>query len=78
MTVETFPVVGMTCGHCVHAVTEEVTGLDGVTDVAVDLVAGGTSQVTVTSAAPLSHDDVAAAVDEAGYTLASSRDLPLT
>ena len=77
MTVETFPVVGMTCGHCVHAVTEEVKALDGVTDVAVDLVAGGTSQVTVTSAAPLSRDDVAAAVDEAGYALAASRDLPL-
>lgn len=77
MTVETFPVVGMTCGHCVHAVTEEVKGLGGVTEVTVDLVAGGTSQVTVTSAAPLSRDDVAAAVDEAGYALASPRDLPM-
>jgi copper chaperone len=77
MTVEAFPVVGMTCGHCVQAVTDEVKELAGVTDVAVDLVAGGTSQVTVTSDAPLSRDDVAAAVDEAGYSLASSRDLPL-
>lgn len=77
MTVETFPVVGMTCGHCVQAVTEEVKGLAGVTDVTVDLVAGGTSQVTVTSAASLSREDVATALDEAGYALASPRDLPL-
>lgn len=77
MTVETFPVVGMTCGHCVQAVTAEVTALPGVTDVVVDLVAGGTSQVTVTSDAPLARDDVAAAVDEAGYALASARDLPM-
>lgn len=77
MTVETFPVVGMTCGHCVQSVTDELEELTGVRDVAVDLVAGGTSKVTVTSDAPLARDDVAAAVDEAGYALASSRDLPL-
>jgi copper chaperone CopZ len=70
MTVETFPVVGMTCGHCVQSVTDEVKELPGVTDVAVDLVAGGTSRVTVTSVEPLSRDEVAAAVDEAGYALA--------
>lgn len=77
MTVETFPVVGMTCGHCVHAVTDEVNQLAGVTDVAIDLVAGGTSHVTVTSDAPLDRDAVTAAIDEAGYALASPRDLPL-
>jgi copper chaperone CopZ len=77
MPIETFPVVGMTCGHCVQSVTEELTELSGVTDVDVELVAGGTSQVTVTSDAPLARDDVAAAVDEAGYALASPRDLPL-
>jgi copper chaperone CopZ len=71
MTVETFPVVGMTCGHCVQAVTSEFKELPGVTEVAVDLVAGGTSNVTVTSDRPLDRDDVAAAVDEAGYALAS-------
>ena len=62
-----YRVEGMTCGHCVRSVTEEITALDGVTDVHVDLVAGGLSTVTVTgTAAPA---DVRAAVEEAGYTL---------
>ena len=77
MTTETYPVVGMTCEHCVASVDSELRSVPGVTDVSIDLVAGGTSQVTVTSAEPLARDDVAAAVDEAGYALASSRDLPL-
>jgi copper chaperone CopZ len=77
MTTETYPVVGMTCGHCVASVDSELRSVPGVTDVTIDLVAGGTSQVTVTSAEPLARADVAAAVDEAGYALASSRDLPL-
>ncbi len=65
----TYTVSGMTCGHCVSAVTEELTRLDGVSAVDVDLVAGGESAVTVTSAAPLEHSAVAEAVDEAGYEL---------
>ena len=77
MTTETYPVVGMTCGHCAASVDSELRSVPGVTDVTIDLVAGGTSQVTVTSAEPLARADVAAAVDEAGYALASSRDLPL-
>lgn len=65
------PVTGMTCEHCVHAVTEELTGLDGVTEVRVDLAPGGDSKVSVTSDAPLSEPAVAAALDEAGdYQLA--------
>ncbi len=56
----------MTCGHCVAAVTGEVAKLPGVREVAVDLPSGA---VTVTSDAPLAHDAVAAAVDEAGYEL---------
>ena len=67
MTTTTVKVAGMTCGHCVSAVTSELTGLDGVTDVAVELVAGGTSTVQVTSEAPLDDAAVRAAVDEAGY-----------
>ena len=64
-------VSGMTCGHCVSAVTEEIGKLDGsVTGVEVDLVAGGQSRVTVTSTAPLSADcGASTAVDEAGYEL---------
>jgi copper chaperone len=70
MTTENYRVTGMTCGHCVTAVTEELTALDGVTSVAIDLVAGGTSDVTVESSAPLARQDVLRAVDEAGYALA--------
>jgi copper chaperone CopZ len=66
----TLPVNGMTCGHCVRAVTQELTALDGVQDVAVELVPNGTSRVTVTSAAPLDGDTVRAAIDEAGYDVA--------
>ena len=69
MTTTTYSVAGMTCGHCVSAVTEELSRLDGVSSVGVDLNAGGVSAVTVTSAGPLPAAQVAAAVDEAGYTL---------
>jgi len=73
MATTTYPVTGMTCEHCVHAVTEELTRLDGVTGVTVDLVAGGESGVTVTSDAPLARQAVAAALDEAGeYRLAAA------
>jgi len=77
MTTETYRVTGMTCEHCVAAVTEELTTLDGVSSVDVHLVAGGTSDVVVRSSAPLERTAVAEAVDEAGYALAGPRDLPL-
>ncbi|HEV3381165.1 MAG TPA: heavy-metal-associated domain-containing protein [Trebonia sp.] len=71
MTTTTYAVTGMTCEHCVHAVTEELSGLDGVSRVEVDLVPGGASKVAVTSGASLTEDAVAAALDEAGdYHLA--------
>lgn len=66
MTTDTYTVTGMTCGHCVSSVTEEVSGLPGVTDVQVELDSG---RVTVTSDAPLTEDEVRAAVEEAGYSL---------
>lgn len=65
----TFTVTGMTCGNCVKHVTEELTEIDGVADVSVDLVAGGDSPVTITTDSPVSQDAIAAAVDEAGYTV---------
>ncbi|GAA0530851.1 heavy metal transport/detoxification protein [Saccharopolyspora subtropica] len=68
MSQTTYHVTGMTCGHCVQSVTEEVGALDGVTGVKVDLPTGA---VTVTSAKELAIDDVRAAVEEAGYQLAS-------
>jgi copper chaperone len=67
MTTTTFTVKGMTCGHCVAAVREELGRIDGVTDVDVDLDSGA---VVLTSARPVPRDLVAAAVDEAGYELA--------
>ena len=73
MTSATYQVTGLTCEHCVHTVTGELTNLDGVTDVSVDLVPGGKSAVTVTSEAPLPEHAVVAALDEAGdYQLAGS------
>jgi copper chaperone len=66
MTVRSYPVTGLTCDHCVHAVSEEIGALDGVDEVTVDLDAGATSTVHVTSPQPLSDDDIAAALDEAG------------
>ena len=65
-----YRVTGMTCGHCATSVTEELEELAGVRDVQVELVAGGTSTVTVTSDQPLAHEAVQAAVAEAGYQLA--------
>jgi copper chaperone CopZ len=63
-------VEGMTCGHCVRAVTEELTALAGVEVVDVDLHDGGVSVVRIASTGAASDDDLAAAIDEAGYTLA--------
>ncbi len=72
MTTSTYSVTGMTCGHCVSAVTSELTALPGVENVDVDLAAGGVSTVTVTSAEPLSDEQVTGALDEAGdYHLAA-------
>ncbi|WP_328464834.1 heavy-metal-associated domain-containing protein [Actinoplanes sp. NBC_00393] len=65
----TYTVKGMTCSHCVHAVTEEISALPGVAEVQVDLPSGG---VTVTSETPLTDEAVRAAVDEAGYELADA------
>ena len=63
---ETFRVEGMTCDHCRNAVTTEVSAVSGVRAVTVDVKAG---TVTVSADQPLDQSDIAAAVDEAGYTL---------
>jgi copper chaperone CopZ len=66
-----YPVTGMTCGHCVGAVREELSALGGVEEVVVDLQAGGVSRVRVRSAEALTDARVAGALDEAGgYHLA--------
>lgn len=66
MSTTTYRVQGMTCGHCVQAVSTEVGGLPGVKQVEVDLATGN---VTVTSDGELDRDAMRAAVDEAGYEL---------
>ena len=66
-TTQTWTVTGMTCGHCVASVTEEVQEIPGVTGVDVVLESG---TVTVTSEQPLADDTVREAVEEAGYRLA--------
>ena len=68
----TYQVEGMTCGHCASSVTEELTTVDGVSEVHIDLVAGGGSTVTVTAEHPLSTEAVRTAVEEAGYTLVTA------
>ena len=65
----TYSVTGMTCHHCVRAVTEEVSRINGVSEVAVDLASG---VVTVTSSQPIDQAAVEDAVNEAGYQLAAT------
>ncbi|PWV50963.1 MULTISPECIES: heavy-metal-associated domain-containing protein [Nocardiopsis] len=63
-----YTVEGMSCGHCVNSVTEEVSGVSGVTDVKVDLES---RKVTVTGESQIDDAAVRAAIDEAGYEVAS-------
>ena len=67
MTTTTITVSGMTCGHCVGAVKEELGALPSVTDVDVELNAGGDSPVTISSESELDASAIRAAGDEAGY-----------
>jgi len=68
MATATYTVKGMTCDHCVRAVTEEVGKIAGVTGVDVDLASG---RVTVTSGGPVDDAAVRDAVQEAGYQVAT-------
>ena len=65
--IETHDVVGMTCDHCARAVRAEVSTIDGVTDVDVDLTRG---VVSVTAEQPVPTTALRDAIEEAGYTLA--------
>jgi copper chaperone len=72
MSTQTFAVTGLTCGHCVGAITSELSVLAGVTDVQIDLLVEGVSTLRVTTDKDLTDGEVAAALDEAGeYKLAS-------
>ena len=68
MSEQTYTVTGMTCDHCVRAVTEELEKLPGVTGIEIEL---STGQVTIQAEQDLDRVAVAAAVDEAGYEVAS-------
>lgn len=73
MSTTTYGLTGLTCGHCVNAVTEEVSEIEGVTDVEVELVPEGTSTLTITAQSDVGDDALAAAIDEAGgYQLTGS------
>lgn len=66
-TTANYTITGMTCGHCVNAVTEEVSGIEGVSNVNVQLDTGA---MVVESARPLPLTTIAEAVTEAGdYTV---------
>jgi len=68
MNTSTYTVTGMTCDHCVSAVTAGVNGIPGVTDIDVDLQTG---EVRVTSQQSIDDRAVRAAIEEAGYAIAS-------
>ena len=68
MTTTTYDVKGMTCGHCVRSVTEEITGVEGVSAVDVNLEAG-----TATVTGDVAPDAVKAAVVEAGFEVTAAR-----
>ncbi len=67
---QSFEVAGMTCEHCVSSVTEELSALGGVQAVSVDLHPGAASTVVVNASRALSTEEIRAAVEDAGYTLA--------
>ncbi|TDD25338.1 heavy-metal-associated domain-containing protein [Nonomuraea diastatica] len=67
MSTATYTVKGMTCGHCVSSVKEEVSEVAGVAAVEVDLTSG---LLTVESDGPVDPAKIVAAVEEAGYDVA--------
>ncbi|MCY0904569.1 heavy-metal-associated domain-containing protein [Arthrobacter sp. H14-L1] len=70
--ITTVSISGMTCGHCVAAVSEELTSLKGVDDVSVDLAAEGISTATITSHLTISPEEIGEAVAEAGYLVVAN------
>lgn len=66
-TTQTFKITGMTCGHCVQSVTEEVSEIAGIRDVVVDL---DSATLSFNSDSEISRETVVAAVTEAGYSVA--------
>ena len=69
MTTTTFLVPGMTCGHCTGAVTDELSKINGVTKVYVDL---DTKKVSFESEVAVDWQIIVGAVDEAGFEAVAS------
>lgn len=63
---QSFQVQGMTCGHCVKAVTEAVKTLDPKAEVQIDLASG---KVQVQS--EQDRAAIAGAIEEEGYKVAA-------
>lgn len=72
MSTTTINISGMTCGHCVSSVTEEITAIDGVQNVTVDLNKGGISTAIITSEGEIDPEQIGEAVAEAGYLVVSN------
>jgi len=68
----TVNISGMTCGHCVSSVSEELEALAGVEKIDIDLNSGGISTVTIISAGALSTSEIGEAVAEAGYMVVAN------
>lgn len=64
-----FRVTGMSCEHCENAVSEELQGLSGLSDIAVSAAEG---TVTLTNDGSITEEQIIAAIDEAGYTAAKA------
>lgn len=69
MSTQSIKVEGMSCDHCIHAVTEELVKIDGVNNVNVTLNPDGPSNIDFDVDTEIAMTDLAAAIDEAGYTL---------
>jgi copper chaperone len=71
-TITKVSIDGMTCGHCIDAVTEELKAINGVQDVAIELNKGGISTATVNSTGDLDPEQIGEAVAEAGYLVVAA------
>ena len=71
-TITTVSIDGMTCGHCIDAVTEELKAIEGVQDVAIELHKGGISTAIVNSTGALDPEQIGEAVAEAGYLVVAA------
>jgi copper chaperone len=71
-TITKVSIDGMTCGHCIDAVTEELKAINGVQDVAIELNKGGISTATVNSTDALDPEQIGEAVAEAGHLVVAA------